>query len=504
MRAYGLTHGLEEYFTENGGRLMLNTEAVSLQTDEKGNVTGVTAIQTAWDGRQTIKTTHTIRADSVIIATGGMDNNRVMMAEFTPYLQYTNSLGARAGDTGDGIAMAYYDEKVGAAVQFNGYAPTAGQAGLRNTDALKAANVATSVRYSTGLQVSLQGNIMNYEGYDQDAGIVALWDDALYQARYELPTGVWFALIPANGLEESALANADAIAATGLGAVYKAETVEKLVELLCEEDQMDGKALWETIDQWNASDVEAALKLQGEGPFYAISIVPSTNGSYGGLKTDEQFRVLRMGKEADAYISTIDVPEGNYISKDFRTVKYATYDFWKTVDEGRLYEPICGLYACGEVATTEFYGTIYPSAGTSIGLGVTMGRTAGLAAAAYAMGDTYTYRYIPHSKAIIDAAGGNVQMNPYYSLTGKAGKEGTVALSIRPLTGVEATEDLTVQINGDRYGYHDLKDNVLLVELALKELDDAKKIDISIDWDGLGSQYKTTVYTVDCSGVIWS
>lgn len=507
MRAYGLTSTLENYFTENGGSLMLNTEAASLLTDEEGNVTGVVAVQTTYDGKNTIETTYTIEADAVVMATGGIDNNQEMMAEFTPYLQYTNSLGARAGDTGDGITMAYYDEAVGAVVQFNGYAPTAGQAGLRNTDALKAADVATNVSYNTDLKVSLQGNIINYEGYDQDASIVALWDDALYQAKYELPTGVWFGLVPAAALSEQARANADAIEATGLNSVYKADTVEELIEILVEEDQMDGEALRQTIEQWNASDVDESLKMQGDGPFYAISIVPSTNGSYGGLKTNNQFQVLRLREDASDYIATLTVPEGNYISDDFRTIRYATYDFWSTVDETQLYEPIGGLYACGEVATTEFYGTIYPSAGTSIGLGVSMGRTAGLEAAAYALGDAYTYEYVPHSKAIIEAADGqSVEMGSYYAFTGtlEAGEEGdTILLSIRPLTGTETTQELTITAGENQYTSADMDENgTVTVECPVMEGD--TEASIYIDWDGEGDLYRTSRYVMDLSGVQWN
>ncbi len=507
MRAYGLTSNLENYFTENGGSLMLNTEATSLLTDEEGNVTGVVAVQTTYDGKNTIETTYTIDADAVVMATGGIDNNQEMMAEFTPYLQYTNSLGARAGDTGDGITMAYYDEAVGAVVQFNGYAPTAGQAGLRNTDALKAADIATNVSYDTDLKVSLQGNIIDYEGYDQDASIVALWDDALYQAKYELPTGVWFGLIPAAALNEQARANADAIEAAGLHSVYKADTVDELIEILVTEDQMDGDALRQTIEEWNASDVDETLKMQGDGPFYAISIVPSTNGSYGGLKTNNQFQVLRLKEDASDYIATLTVPEGNYISDDFRTIRYATYDFWSTVDEEQLYEPIGGLYACGEVATTEFYGTIYPSAGTSIGLGVAMGRTAGLEAAAYALGDAYTYKYIPHSKAIIEAASGqSVEMGSYYAFTGtlQASEEGdTILLSIRPLTGTETTQDLAITAGENTYTAADMNENgIITVECTVMEGD--TEANIYIDWDGEGENYRTSRYVLDLIAVQWN
>ena len=513
MRAYGLTSALENSFVESGGTLMLKTRATELLTDENGDVVGVVATQTTYDGGTVTETTYNIDAGAVVLATGGLENNSELAAEFTPQIQYTNSLGARAGDTGDGILMAYYDEDVGAAVQFQGYAPTAGQAGLRNTDALKAAGLPTSVSCNTSLKVSLQGNLLDQTGYDQDAGIVSLWDDALYNARFELPTGVWFSLVPAGALSDSARANADAIAEANLQSVYRADTVEELVALLEEDVQMDGEALLATIEAWNASDADAGLKMEGEGPFYAVSIVPSTNGSYGGLKTNNSFQVLRLREDSADYTSTLTIPEGNYIYDGFRTVKYATYDFWSTIDEEAIYEPIGGLYAAGEVATSEFYGTIYPSAGTSIGLGVTMGRTAGLEAAAYALGDSYDYVYVPHSKAIIELAeSGDMQgvaLGAYYTFTGELTPDAeglrTLRFTLRPLTGATAESGAVVTVRGDASGAEELSFSPVgseVLEIAYPMAEGTTSLRVTVDWDGAGEAYQTSVYTLDVSALV--
>lgn len=514
MRAYGLTSALEDSFTESGGTLMLKTEATKLVTDENGNVTGVVATQTTYDDQGKVtETTYTIHSAAVVLATGGLENNSEMAAEFTPQIQYTNSLGARAGDTGDGITMAYYDENVNAAVQFQGYAPTAGQAGLRNVDALKAAGAPTSVSCNTGLKVSLQGNLIDQSGYVQDAGIVSLWDDALYNAKYELPTGVWFSLIPGAALSDSARADADAIAATGLQSVYKADTVDELLDILEEDVQMDVDALRATIDAWNASDADESLKMQGDGPFYAISIVPSTNGSYGGLKTNNQFQVLRLREDSKDYTDTLTIPEGNYIYDDFRTVKYATYEFWSTIDEDAIYEPIGGLYACGEVATSEFYGTIYPSAGTSIGLGVTMGRTAGLEAAAYALGDAYDYVYVPHSKALVELSDANdmagVTLGAYYTFTGDIApaEDGsrTLRFTVRPLTGTTAQSGAVITVKVDGSDAQEMTFSPTgsdTTEIAYPLTSGTQTLRVAVDWDGDGNAYQTTIYTLDVSALV--
>jgi 3-oxosteroid 1-dehydrogenase len=67
------------------------------------------------------------------------------------------------------------------------------------------------------------------------------------------------------------------------------------------------------------------------GPFYAVEVIPGDVGTYGGVVTDAQARVLR----ADG-------------------------------------TPIEGLYACG-ISTASPFGGVYPGAGASVGPSMTFG-----------------------------------------------------------------------------------------------------------------------------------
>ena len=78
----------------------------------------------------------------------------------------------------------------------------------------------------------------------------------------------------------------------------------------------------------------------GEGPFFAVQVLPGTLGSFGGLKINTDGQVLSGGN------------------------------------------PIPGLYAAGEVANGEFFGLEYPASGSSISMSMTFGKAAGAAAAA--------------------------------------------------------------------------------------------------------------------------
>lgn len=85
------------YFTENGGDILLNTTAKSLITDDSGAVVGVMA--EGKDGK------YTINAKSVVLCTGGYGASQEAIAEWMPtYAGETNI--TLPGNTGDGIRMA--------------------------------------------------------------------------------------------------------------------------------------------------------------------------------------------------------------------------------------------------------------------------------------------------------------------------------------------------------------------------------------------------------------
>lgn len=130
------------------------------------------------------------------------------------------------------------------------------------------------------------------------------------------------------------------------GAAYKAETIEEVAELagipeytLKTTIEEYNKAVENGVDEEFGKDSEDMIPLT-KAPFYAVKITPNTNGSFGGLVTDLETHVLN---------------ESN--------------------------EPIPGLYAAGAVANSEYFYLKYPVSGSSIAMGLTLGRVAGTKAA---------------------------------------------------------------------------------------------------------------------------
>ncbi len=109
--AYSTLTLMYNHMKELGGELMLETKATHLIQDESGKVIGVKA-----EGKHT---SYTIYADSVILATGGFEHDKAMLAKYAPVYAKNNTSGASSGDDGDAILMC---EEIGAAFSFSGYA----------------------------------------------------------------------------------------------------------------------------------------------------------------------------------------------------------------------------------------------------------------------------------------------------------------------------------------------------------------------------------------------
>ena len=106
----GATESLHTAVAESGAEVLLSTTADKLTTDN-GAVTGLVA--TAKDG-----TAYTIKADSVVLATGGYGNSDEWL---TDELKDTSLYYGLASSTGDGLTMATADD-VNAATRMLEYA----------------------------------------------------------------------------------------------------------------------------------------------------------------------------------------------------------------------------------------------------------------------------------------------------------------------------------------------------------------------------------------------
>lgn len=284
---------------------------------EDGTVTGVKAVSDEHN--------YTISAKSVIIATGGYDLSKEMMEEHSPDLAGTFALSS-AGNKGDGIKMA---EAVGAATNYTG-----GVIGFKMIDVTKHYIEGSNMLCWLGpLAVTSKGVRFGNEAADYPIMCTQLVEAGRDGSKT-------YFIVDSTAEMYSGLAELAVAANCG----FKADTIEELAGLA----EIDAEALQATIDAYNAT-VEAGEPDEygkvntvpvAQGPFYAVEVKPATLGTIGGLLISEKAEVLDT--------------EGN---------------------------PIPNLYACGEVANSQFLYKEYPASGSSISITTTFGRIAGTEAA---------------------------------------------------------------------------------------------------------------------------
>lgn len=305
---------IENFVKKNNIEIMTETKATELITNEKGDVVGVVAERK--DGKVII------HAKKVILAAGGFAKSEELLERFAPMLAGTAELSAAAaGSTGDGIIMA---EKVGAALYEDPW----------------------SIGLSFGAKV------------DGTAGLAWDWTKVLVnekgerfineETHYAIITNIVAQQETPWLIMDSAEANAMTVesfeAALSSGEVVKADTFEDLAKAM----GVNEEVLSKTMADYNAgaktgTDVLGKnanfLVPMEKAPFYALKIYPKTMGTFGGVKTNENFQVLR--------------------------------------EDGTV---INNLYAGGECANRVMYNQVYMS-GSAVQFAATSGRISGAHAA---------------------------------------------------------------------------------------------------------------------------
>lgn len=237
--------------------------------EENGVITGV--ISESKTGTKTIK------ADSVILATGGFLKNQELIErlipDFAPYAGYT---AGSAGNTGDGITMA---EAVGAALDEEYWMFTADvwcmDWDLNPIEALGAHAMVNGkgerfMDESTPLGADY--GVAIFEVIREDSGIYMVFDSSEFYKEHV-------------ALTEENLDDAT---------VFKADTIEELAAAI----GIDPAGLTNTLANYGTGEDEfnkdsALVSTISEGPFYAAEISIITTKTVGGLITDLDQRVLK-------------------------------------------------------------------------------------------------------------------------------------------------------------------------------------------------------------------
>lgn len=309
-----LIQSIENFVRKNNIEVMTETKATELITDEKGDVIGVVA--EGKDGKIIIN------AKKVILAAGGFAKSEELLERFAPELTGTAELSAAsAGHTGDGILMA---EKVGAALYEDPWS-----IGL---------SFGAKVEGTSGLAWDWTKVLVNEKGerFINEETHYAIVTNIVSQQ--ETP---WLIL-------DSSEANAKTIvsleAALSSGEVVKADIYEELAKAMGVSEEVLPKTMADyntgaktgTDALGKSSNFLVAIE---KAPYYALKIYPKTMGTFGGVKTNENFQVLR--------------------------------------EDGSI---INNLYAGGECANRIMYNQVYMS-GSAVQFAATSGRISGAHAA---------------------------------------------------------------------------------------------------------------------------
>jgi 3-oxosteroid 1-dehydrogenase len=300
-----------------------------------GAVRGVVTVK---DGRP-----HRIAARlGVLVNAGGFSHNQAMRDAYQPgtSAKWTNTA---EGDTGEmilemmrhGAAIAQMDEMVGNQMSL---APGTENNPVKEVvQGVTAAPHAILVDQSGMRYMNEAGSYMAYcKGMlerNRKAPAVPSW--AVFDEQY-MRNSMLLSTMPGSKKPERWFSE---------GFIRKANTIEALAGLV----GIEPGALRKTIDRFNSFvakghdddfqrgdraydrwlgdpyDTHASLGSISEGPFYAMPVVPGDVGTYGGVVTDSNARVLR--------------------------------------EDGSV---IKGLYATG-ISTASAMGRVYPGAGASVG-----------------------------------------------------------------------------------------------------------------------------------------
>ena len=321
----GLATELTDMLKEKGVDVRTSTKGLELLTNDNGMVVGAKA-----EAEDAIITFH---AKAVILATGGISQNDELVAEYSPKIAKAGVVSAAAsGSTGDGFVMA---QAVGADI-FDSFFSALWDAKV--APAVSAAIDASALKTAAQLGVNALGKRFAAEA----SAAAPYYVDALASDMIQDGNAPFFFIYDAAKEDVSAILEQGVEA----GVICKADTIQELAGLM----GVDAAAFQETFDAYNAmceagEDTEFGkapenLVALTTAPFYAVPWTPTTFGSTGGVKTDEEQRVLDT--------------DGNVIS---------------------------GLYAAGEMSNRYFYNENYILGG-SLGLYATCGRRAGAAAVA--------------------------------------------------------------------------------------------------------------------------
>lgn len=325
---------IEKAYLDAGGRLMTETAGQTLIVED-GKVVGISAVKP--DG-----TTVNIRADAVLLATGGYLGNPDIVKEHWGDIT-VNPLGNTLS-TGDAIRMG---QEVGAMLEESSFAMISNEFGGSNQKGggWQRSNGAMTIAIYGGLLVDKNGERFFNEYYMANQPLSVGGEAVLRAGKFYTvvdqayvdavstvgmfeylgsPEDWYVGTMTAKGVVLENL-QADLDAAVEQGWAVKADTIEECAAFF----GMDKLA--KTVETYNGYcetgvDEEyfkdpTFLTAIDEGPFYVVEYEPSAWGTLGGLRTDSNLRVLNSSLEPIEGLYAAGVDAGSLYCQPYYQVE---------------------------------------------------------------------------------------------------------------------------------------------------------------------------------------
>lgn len=284
-----------------GVKVMTETPMTAITQDETGVVTGIVVEH---DGEAVA-----IEAKGVVLATGGTGANVETMSERTGFDCTSATINCNPGNTGDGISLS---EALGAATRAACIMGDKCVHGYGMFDPVSFATTRQPVLWVNGLGKRFVDEGIVREDIPSAFNAVFIGQDECYSVLDQGTVDSFMAggcpdayssYFPDQGDELPELqAQIDEAVASGVGNVFKGETVAELAGAM----GVDPDSLVETVEEYNevcaaGEDTDFFKKAEyllplSEGPFYAFKFDPLVVCAIGGLVTDTRNRVLDAEK----------------------------------------------------------------------------------------------------------------------------------------------------------------------------------------------------------------
>jgi fumarate reductase flavoprotein subunit len=319
-----------------GVRILRETAAKKILIDKKRNITGVLATS---GGREL-----TIKAKSVIIATGGYGGNRRLLKKYYPPLT-RNMRCVGTANTGDGLSMAL---DIGAATEGLGLLHFCGHSPLKAPEFIRATGEEPNTIWVNNKGIRYMNEAIGFNHFESINGLLLQPDNVCYTLFDEK--------LKRNLIEQGVI--------KGIGCLVQPATkligLDQQIQMAVKKgnakiaDSWDKIALWigakpeilnNTVEEYNrfcdnGQDMlftkdSKYLDALRTPPYYALKCYPAFLGTIGGIRINEKTEVLNNEYEPIPGIYAAGIDTGGWEIDTYNAVLSGT-TFGFAVNSGRI------------------------------------------------------------------------------------------------------------------------------------------------------------------------